>query len=166
MRKGLWGRECMSRVCFLRILGRFWTQTSRAQVLNPTCYICLATSSNNVQHRPTMLDSTMLDPFGRASIFTVFIRNGQFIKLFKHFSNEDSPFNRNRLRYVPCFNLPQVKHIERALSLLYKWRHDSDSDCVVKHGGWKDYKITKFHSFWIICFWEFANGKGKGILVV
>ena len=33
---------------------------------------------------------------------------------------EDSPFNRNRLRYVPCFNLPQVKHIERALSLLYK----------------------------------------------
>ena len=31
-----------------RILGRFWTQTSRAHVLNPTCCIRLATSSNNV----------------------------------------------------------------------------------------------------------------------
>ena len=47
-----------------RILGRFWTQTSRAQVLNPTCCIRLATLSNTVQHRPTMLDSTMLDDVG------------------------------------------------------------------------------------------------------
>ena len=30
-------------------------------MLNPTCCIRLATSSNTVQHRPTMLDSTMLD---------------------------------------------------------------------------------------------------------
>ena len=30
-------------------------------MLNPTCCIRLATSSNTVQHCPTMLDSTMLD---------------------------------------------------------------------------------------------------------
>ena len=33
-------------------------------MLNPTCCIRLATSSNTVQHRPTMLDSTMLDDAG------------------------------------------------------------------------------------------------------
>ena len=46
----------MMNVCFLKILDRFWTQTSLTQVLNPTCCIYLATSSNNVQHHSTMLD--------------------------------------------------------------------------------------------------------------
>ena len=54
----------MARVRFLRIVDRFCTQTSRFQLLNPTCCIRLATSFNTVQHRPTMLDSTMLDDVG------------------------------------------------------------------------------------------------------
>ena len=52
------GQTNMARFCFLRFQGRFWTQASRAQVLNPICCIRLATSSNNVQDRPIMLDST------------------------------------------------------------------------------------------------------------
>ena len=56
-------------ICFLRILGRSWTQTSRAQVLNSTCCIRLATSSNNLQHLQQCCIQQcwmMLDPFGRA----------------------------------------------------------------------------------------------------
>ena len=42
----------MARVCFVRILGRFWFRT-----LESKCCICLATSLKTVQHRPTMMDS-------------------------------------------------------------------------------------------------------------
>ena len=46
----------MVRVCFLRILGRFWFQTLESKILDPTCCIRLTTLFNTFQWRPIMLD--------------------------------------------------------------------------------------------------------------
>ena len=46
----------MARVCFLRILGRFWFQTLESKILDPTCCIRLVTFFDTFQQRPTMLD--------------------------------------------------------------------------------------------------------------
>ena len=46
----------MARVCFLRILVRFWFQTLESKILDPTGCISLVTSFDTSQQRPTMLD--------------------------------------------------------------------------------------------------------------
>ena len=46
----------MARVCFLRILNRFWFQTLESKILDSTCCIRLVTSFDTFQQRLTMLD--------------------------------------------------------------------------------------------------------------